>query len=181
MIERIICAGSGGQGVMAMGKVIALSALREGRFATWLPSYGAEVRGGTAHCMVVVSDEPIASPMVDRADTLIIMNDPSLRRFREAIRNKGLLVVNASMADCRGTSRRLKVVAVPLNEMAAKVGRDQVANTIAIGVYLGIRKIISLATMEKAIEEVLAHKPEMAALNKRALEEGFFYAQRLKT
>jgi 2-oxoglutarate ferredoxin oxidoreductase subunit gamma len=181
MIERIICAGSGGQGVMAMGKVIALSALREGRFVSWLPSYGAEVRGGTAHCMVVISDDPIASPYVERADTLIIMNDPSLKRFREAIRSKGLLIVNSSMADCRGTSRRLKVVAAPMNEMAVRVGRDQVANTVAIGVYLGIRKIISMATMEKAIEEVLAHKPEMAALNKRALEEGFFFSQKLKT
>ncbi len=178
MIERLICAGFGGQGVMAMGKVLALSAVREGKYATWLPSYGAEVRGGTAHCMVVISDAPIASPFIERADTLMILNDPSLKRFKNAIRDRGLLLVNASLADCRGTSRRLRVVQAPLTEMAHKIGLDKVANTVMIGVYLGFKKIISLSTMEHAIEEVLAHREKLIAINKRALEEGFFFAQK---
>ncbi len=178
MTEKIICAGFGGQGIMAMGKVLAMSALREGKFATWLPSYGAEVRGGTAHCMVVISDEPIASPYIERADTLIILNDPSLKRFKNAVKNKGLLLVNSSMANCKGTSRRLRVVQAPLTGMASKLGLDKVANTIGIGVYLGLKKIIAMSTMERAIEEVLAHRPKLVAINKRALEEGFFYAQK---
>jgi 2-oxoglutarate ferredoxin oxidoreductase subunit gamma len=179
MTEKIICAGFGGQGVMAMGKVLALSALREGKFATWLPSYGAEVRGGTAHCMVVISDEPIAAPTIERADTLLILNDPSLQRFKNSIRNKGLLVVNSSLADCKGSSRRLCVVQAPVTEMAHAIGLDKVANTVMIGVYLGLRKMIALTTMEKAIEEVLAHREKLIAINKRALEEGFFFAQKL--
>jgi 2-oxoglutarate ferredoxin oxidoreductase subunit gamma len=179
MTERIICAGFGGQGVMAMGKVLAISALREGKFATWLPSYGAEVRGGTAHCMVVISDEPIGSPLIERADTLIILNDPSLRRFKTAIRDKGLLLVNSSLADCKGTSRRLHVVQVPATDMAHTIGLDRVANTVMIGLYLGLKKIIALSAMEKAIEEVLAQKEKLVAMNKRALEEGFFFAQKL--
>ncbi|MDD2866667.1 MAG: 2-oxoacid:acceptor oxidoreductase family protein, partial [Candidatus Omnitrophica bacterium] len=113
MTEKIICAGFGGQGIMAMGKILAMSALREGKSATWLPSYGAEVRGGTAHCMVVLSDGSIASPLVEKADSLIVMNDPSLKRFRTALRPGGLLLVNATLAQCLGTSRRLRVVNAP--------------------------------------------------------------------
>lgn len=178
MTERIICAGFGGQGIMAMGKILALSAMREGKSATWLPSYGAEVRGGTAHCMVVISDSEIASPYVERADTLIIMNGPSLAKFKDAIRNKGLLLVNSSMADCKATSRRLDVVCAPVTDMAARLGMEKVANTVAIGIYLAKRKIISLKTMERSIEEVLRHREKLIAVNKRALEEGFFWAQK---
>lgn len=162
-----------------MGKILAISALREGKHATWLPSYGAEVRGGTAHCMVVISDEEISSPFVDRADTLMILNDPSLRRFKKSIRDKGLLIVNTSMADCKGSSRRLRVVQAPVTQMAHEIGLDKVANTVMIGLYLGLKKIISLSTMEAAIEEVLAHREKLIATNKRALEEGFFFAQKL--
>ncbi len=178
MTEKIICAGFGGQGIMAMGKVIALSALREGRRVSWLPAYGAEVRGGTAHCMVTISDSEIASPYVEKADTLIILNEPSLKKFKNYIRNKGLLLVNSSMADCKATSRRLEVVNMPMTEMAVKLGLERVANTIAIGAYLAKKKTISLATMENAIEEVLAHKEKLIAINKRALEEGFFWMQK---
>lgn len=178
MTEKIICAGFGGQGIMAMGKILALSAMREGKYATWLPSYGAEVRGGTAHCMVVISDEEIASPCIEKADTLIIMNGPSLAKFKNSIRNKGLLLVNSSMADCKATSRRLDIVCAPVTDMASKLGMEKVANTVAIGIYLARRKIISLKTMERSIEEVLSHREKLIAVNKRALEEGFFWAQK---
>ncbi|HQP91667.1 MAG TPA: 2-oxoacid:acceptor oxidoreductase family protein [Candidatus Omnitrophota bacterium] len=178
MTEKIICAGFGGQGIMAMGKVLALSAMREGKYVSWLPAYGAEVRGGTAYCMVVISDEKIASPCIEKADTLIIMNEPSLKRFKNCIQNNGLLVVNSSMADCKATSRRLKVINVPLTEIASKLGFDKVANTVAIGVYLALKKMISLKTMERSIEELLKHREKLIAVNKRALEEGFFWAQK---
>ncbi len=178
MTEKIICAGFGGQGIMAMGKVLALSALREGRFVTWLPSYGAEVRGGTAHCMLIISDKEISSPYVEKADTLIILNEPSLKKFKNSIRNKGLLLVNSSMADCKGTSRRLDIVNIPMTEMATKLGLERAANTIAIGAYLAKKKIISLAIMEKCIEEVLVNKQKLIAVNKKALEEGFFFARK---
>ncbi|HAJ57638.1 MAG TPA: 2-oxoacid:ferredoxin oxidoreductase subunit gamma [Candidatus Omnitrophica bacterium] len=178
MTEKIICAGFGGQGIMAMGKILALSAMREGRFVTWLPSYGAEVRGGTAHCRVIISDKEIASPAFEKADTLIALNEPSLKKFKNSIRNNGLLLVNSSLALCKATSRRLEVVNVPLTEMASKLGLEKVANTIAIGVYLANKKIISLKTMERSIEEVLAHREKLIAINKRALEDGFFWAQK---
>ena len=111
--------------------------------------------------------------------SLIVMNDPSLKRFRTALRPGGLLLVNATLAQCLGTSRRLRVVNAPLTQMAIDLGLEKVANTIAIGVYLGLKKIIALSTMERSIEEVLAHRPNLVAINKRALEEGFFFAQKL--
>ncbi|MFH0877733.1 MAG: 2-oxoacid:acceptor oxidoreductase family protein [Candidatus Omnitrophota bacterium] len=178
MTEKIICAGAGGQGVMAMGKILALSAMREGKRVTWLPSYGPEVRGGTAHCMVVISDGEISSPFVEKADTLIIMNEPSLKRFKNAIRNKGFLLVNSSLAHCKATSRRLDVMNVPMTEMAVKLGSDKVANTVAIGAYLARRKIISFGTMREAIQEVLAYRESLIAVNLRALEEGYFSAKK---
>lgn len=165
---------------MAMGKVLALSALREGKYVTWLPSYGAEVRGGTAHCMVIISDYEIPSPYVEKADTLIIMNAPSLKKFKTAIADRGLLLVNSSLADCKATSRRLRVVNIPMTGIASKLGLDKVANTVAIGAYLGMKKIIAFSAMEKSIEEVLSHREKLIAVNKRALEEGFFWAQKNK-
>ncbi|MBI5874013.1 MAG: 2-oxoacid:acceptor oxidoreductase family protein [Candidatus Omnitrophica bacterium] len=180
MTEKIICAGYGGQGIMAMGKILALSAMHEGKYVSWLPAYGAEVRGGTAHCMVVISDDQIASPDFEKADTVIIMNGPSLKKFKNSIRSRGLLLVNSSLADCKATSRRLEVINAPLTEMASKLGLEKVANTVAIGVYLAKKRIISLKTMERSIEEVLAHRQKLVAINKRALEEGFFWAQKNK-
>ena len=98
MTEKIIIAGSGGQGVMLLGKILAETAMQENKFVTWLPAYGAEVRGGTSHCMVIISDKEIGSPYVDKADTLIIMNQPSLERFKERRAPQGLLLINSSLA-----------------------------------------------------------------------------------
>ena len=98
MTERVIIAGAGGQGIMLVGKVLAEAVMLEDKFVTWLPSYGADVRGGTAHCMVVISDKEIGSPYVAKADTLIIMNAPSLERFKGRIKNNGLRVINSSLA-----------------------------------------------------------------------------------
>ncbi len=163
---------------MAMGKILAASAMREGKFVTWLPAYGAEVRGGTAHCSVIISDEKIASPYVESGDTLIVLNEPSLRRFISSLNPKGLLLANASMVDCKGIPARIDAISVPLTEMAVKLGLEKVANTIAIGVYLARKKLITVAAMEKSIEEILADKKNLVDVNKRALEEGFFWVQK---
>lgn len=177
MTERIICAGFGGQGIMAMGKILAMSAMREGKFVTWLPSYGAEVRGGTAHCEVIISDEKISSPDVEKADTLIVLNEPSLKRFQSRLKPKGLLLANASMIDSGAILRR-GAISAPLTEMAVKIGMERVANTVAIGIYLAAKKTITVSTMERSIEEILAQKEKLIDMNKRALEEGFFWAQK---
>ncbi|MFA4843129.1 MAG: 2-oxoacid:acceptor oxidoreductase family protein [Candidatus Omnitrophota bacterium] len=170
MTEKIIIAGSGGQGVMLLGKVLAEAAMRENKYVTWLPSYGAEVRGGTAYCMVVVSDKDIGSPYVDKADALIVMNNPSLVRFRARLKNKGLLIINTSLAD----SSVRQALKHPFSGLAVKIGNVKVANMIILGFYLAQRKTVSLTTVLKVIEEIApADKKELVAINQRALNEGY--------
>ena len=172
MTERIIVAGSGGQGVMLLGKLLAEAGMRENKFVTWLPSYGAEVRGGTSHCMVVISDKPIGSPYVEKADTLIIMNQPSLKRFQKRLTTKGLLIVNSSLVSS-ATPKGIKTLRRPFTDIAIKIGNIKVANTIALGAYLARKKTVSLRTVEQIIADrgSKAHQ-HLIRINQEALQEG---------
>ena len=172
MIERIIIAGAGGQGIMLLGKVLAAAAMKENKFVTWLPSYGAEVRGGTAHCMLVISDSPIGSPYVDRADTLIIMNAPSLMRFKKRIAAKGLIILNSSFVP--GYKARLvRVVGHRFSELAIKLGNVKVANMVALGAYLKLKGIVKKATVLKVMQEMApSGRDELVKINKSAVNEG---------
>jgi 2-oxoglutarate ferredoxin oxidoreductase subunit gamma len=168
MIERIIIAGAGGQGVMLLGKVLAEAALREDKFVTWFPCYGAEVRGGTAYCMVVVSDREIASPYIEKADTLIIMNAPSWEKFKQRIKDKGLLIVNSSLV-----SQGLRACSGPFTDIASCLGNIRVANMVALGYYLAKKKLLKIETALGVIEEIApADKKDLIAINKKAIEEG---------
>ncbi|MBC8436537.1 MAG: 2-oxoacid:acceptor oxidoreductase family protein [Candidatus Omnitrophica bacterium] len=178
MTERIIIAGAGGQGIMLLGKVLSMAAMRKGKFVTWLPSYGAEVRGGTAHCMVVISDQEIGSPYIDKADTLIVMNKPSLTRFQSKIKDKGLVLINSSLIDKypRGNSRLLPC---PFSELAMKLGNIKVANMVALGAFLSQRKIVDLKDIFGVISDIAPEdKRGLIEVNKRALEEGAKYGSR---
>ena len=134
MTERIIIAGAGGQGIMLLGKILATSIMEENKFVTWLPSYGAEVRGGTAHCLVVVSDEEIGSPYIKEADALIVMNSPSLMKFKGRLKNKGLLIANSSLVD-NITDKKFTVLNFPFTDIASNLGNIRIANMVALGVY----------------------------------------------
>ena len=138
MTEQVIMAGFGGQGVMLIGKTYAGSAMHAGKEVTFFPSYGAEVRGGTAHCHIIVSDGPIYSPMVELADSLIIMNQPSYEKFRQRLRPEGLLLLNSSMAQmdkAREAESQALALAIPATELANELGNVRVANVIMLGVY----------------------------------------------
>lgn len=157
-VEKIIIAGAGGQGIMLLGKVLAETAVVDNKFVTWLPSYGAEVRGGTAHCMVIISDEEIGSPYIDKADTLIIMNDPSLLKFQERLKKGGLLVFNEGFR---------------FTNAAAKLGNTKVANMVALGYFLNHKKVIKLESVLEAIEKLAPKgRQDLVAINKKALMEG---------
>jgi len=172
MIERVIIAGAGGQGIMLLGKVLAEAAMSENKRVTWLPSYGAEVRGGTANCMVVISDEEIGSPFINIADSLIIMNEPSLNRFAGRIKDKGLLVVNGSLVkgDIKTKAKELKF---GFTEIAEGLGNPRVANMVALGCFLAGTKIIDLKSV---IEVFQKYAPEdnkdLVTVNKNALLSG---------
>ena len=199
MIEKIIIAGAGGQGVMLLGKVLANAALKDNLNVTWLPSYGAEVRWGAAHCMVIISSGDIPSPYIDKADTLIIMNEPSLLKFKQRIKNKGLLLINSSLiktqilanhppeADQPAAETQIvadkksacicvqsaNICALPFTEAAVKLGNIKVANMIALGSYIARKKIFSKQTVFKVIEEIVpAEKKSLIEINKQALLTG---------
>jgi len=172
MIERVIIAGAGGQGIMLLGKILAEAAMREDRYVTWLPAYGAEVRGGTAHCMVVISDKEIGSPYIEKADTLIIMNQPSLRKFKERIKNKGVFIVNSSLAAVE-KNEEIRALSEPFTELAIKLGNIKVANIIALGHYISHKKIIMAKTATRVIEKIApADKRDLIEINKKALHIG---------
>jgi 2-oxoglutarate ferredoxin oxidoreductase subunit gamma len=172
MTEKIIIAGFGGQGIMLMGKVLAEAAMLEGKNVTWLPAYGAEVRGGTANCMVVVSDEPIGSPFIDRADSLIIMNGPSLARFQGRLKDKGLIVINSSLAQA-GPDTKGIVAGHPFSDIAVKLGGIKVANIAALGFFAAKTKLVSVKSLTQVIIEMTPRdKKELGTLNLAALSAG---------
>ncbi|MBU1091065.1 MAG: 2-oxoacid:acceptor oxidoreductase family protein [Candidatus Omnitrophica bacterium] len=172
MTEKIIIAGAGGQGIMLLGKVLAEAAMREGNFVTWMPSYGAEVRGGTAHCMVILSDKEISSPYIDKADILIVMNRPSLEKFRSRISNHGLLIMNSSLVSADGykNARNYKY---PFTEIALRLGNIRVANMIALGALVAKKKLVSLKSVLEAISSIAPKdKKDLVEINIRALKKG---------
>ncbi|MDP2905044.1 MAG: 2-oxoacid:acceptor oxidoreductase family protein [Candidatus Omnitrophota bacterium] len=172
MIERIIIAGAGGQGIMLLGKVLAEAAMKEDKFITWLPSYGAEVRGGTAHCMVVVSDSEIGSAYVSKADALIIMNAPSLNRFKARLKKNGLLIANSSLTG-DFSEKNARVSACPFSDMACALGNIKVANMIALGCFAALTGIVQPQSLREVIREIApADKRELVTVNLAALEQG---------
>jgi len=172
MKERIIVAGSGGQGIMLLGKILAEAAMRENKFVTWLPSYGAEVRGGTSYCMVVISDAEIGSPYIEKSDTLIIMNAPSLERFKAKLTSNGLLIINSSLVPILA-GKNTNTLQYPFTDIAIKLGNIRVANMVALGSFIARKKILSLKSIINTISDIAPKdKRHLIEINKRALEEG---------
>lgn len=177
MVERLIIAGAGGQGIMLLGKVFAEAAMEEGRQVTWMPAYGAEVRGGTAYCMVVVADTAIASPRIERADTLIVMNAPSWERFHRRLKPRGLGIFNSSLIEDPPTTSRVR--SYPFTETALRLGNARVANMVALGVYIAARGTVGVSSVLAAIAAVApADKRALVAINQRAVQEGMHMASR---
>ncbi len=167
MIERIIIAGAGGQGIMLVGKVLAQSAMLEDKQVTWMPCYGPEVRGGAAYCMLVISDEEIGSPMVRQADSMIIMNQLSLDKFKPRLAKNGLLVLNSSLADANGALKH------PFTDIAIEMGNIKVANMIALGCFLARKKIVVLKTVVEAMKKIAPPgQEELITINRQALYKG---------
>ena len=172
MTSRIIFAGSGGQGIMLLGKVLAEAAMRENKHVTWLPSYGAEVRGGTSHCMLVISDKEIGSPYVEKADSLIIMNAPSLEKFRNRLEKKGLLILNSSLAANLAVGCA-HILECPFTDIAIKLGNIKVANMVALGCFIARKKTVELESVFKGISSIApSDKKYLVEVNKKALQEG---------
>lgn len=171
---RILCAGFGGQGVMSLGQLLAYGAMIENRHVSWIPSYGPEMRGGTAYCCVVISDRPIGSPMVVRdAGCVIVMNSPSLHKFEKSVIPGGILLTNSSLITESATRRDILVYPIPAGDLARDCGSPQAANIVMLGAYVALTGLIKEQSIVQAFDKVFGNKaPRFHRLNKAALARG---------
>ena len=173
MKEEIIFAGFGGQGIMVIGKMLAWAAMREGLKVTWMPSYGAEVRGGTAHSMVVISDEMVPSPVVTNPTACVVMNRPSMDRYEDSVTSGGTLVVNSTLIDRKAARKDIDVLEIPATQMATDMGNTRCANMIVLGALNAKLKIVSMKALVEALKEVIPpDKQGLIPMNEEALKEG---------
>jgi 2-oxoglutarate ferredoxin oxidoreductase subunit gamma len=171
--EEILCAGFGGQGIMLMGKLLAEAGMTGGRHVTWMPSYGAEVRGGTAYSMTKISTGEIASPVVTNPDVLVVMNKPSLIKYENMLKSGGVLISNRSLIDEPSKRRDVKVVNISMTDLAAKLGTTRSANMIAVGALVRRSKTLSIRNVINALKEVFKDKEDLFIMNKKAIEKGY--------
>ena len=175
MERSVIIAGFGGQGVILAGKILAQAGMDHGLEVTWLPSYGPEMRGGTANCTVVLSDEQVGSPIVDEPTSLIALNLPSLDKFESALASGAVVLVNASLIDRKVARDDLNAVYAPLNDLAVGLGNPRALNMVALGAFLKATDAVPLdvviAAMAKMMEE--GGKGKFVEMNRTALEEGY--------
>jgi 2-oxoglutarate ferredoxin oxidoreductase subunit gamma len=173
-METNLCvAGFGGQGVMTLGKFLASATCDStDKNVTFFPSYGAEQRGGTANCFVVISDEAIGAPLGDVMDDLIIMNGPSLQKFLPTLKKNGTLFINSSIVNGDIDRDDVTIVKAPVTELALELGNARVLNVIMLGVYVGYTDIIDAEIVWSAVEHKLGSKPKLLPLNRQAFEKG---------
>jgi len=176
MQNETIIAGFGGQGVLFIGKVMAYAALENDLEVTWFPSYGPEMRGGTANCTVVISDEEIGSPQVQNPRAAIVMNQPSLDKFEDLVMPGGYLIVNSSLMN-RSTKRKdITTIEIPATEIAENIGDKRYANVVMLGALSEAADFLDIPSMEKALKKGLSgKKSEFLDVNKKALEQGANY------
>ena len=159
-----------------MGFTLANTAMLEGKYVTYLPSYGVEVRGGTANCTVVVSDDEIASPVASEPEFIVTMNQPSFARFQSVLQSGGVLCVNSSIVNTSSARGDIEIIAVPTSELAEKLGTIKVANMIMLGAFIRVSNIVSCDFVTKNLTEILGEgKAKLIQLNKEALELGYNY------
>jgi 2-oxoglutarate ferredoxin oxidoreductase subunit gamma len=172
-LEEVIMAGFGGQGVMLMGQLLAYSGMKEDKEVSWMPSYGPEMRGGTANCTVIVSKERIASPVVSKPTTVIVMNRPSLDKFESQVKEGGNLFINSSLIEKEAKRDDINVIKVPANEIANELGNNRVANMVMLGAFIAKTEVVDFDAVMSALKKVLPeHRHNLLPLNEKALKRG---------
>ena len=172
--ERIICAGFGGQGVMLIGQLLTYAGMLENKEVSWLPSYGPEMRGGTANCSVMISERPIGSPVItDDATSAIIMNLPSLDKFEQDVQKDGIIIINSSLIEKKASRADLKAYYVPANEIANEIGNSKVANMVVLGAYLELTQSVSMESVMSALKKIFGEsKSHLMPINETAMKRG---------
>lgn len=177
MMDKIILAGFGGQGVMFLGKVLAYAGMGADLELCWIPSYGPEMRGGTANCSVILSDEEINSHVIDFADAAIVLNKPAYDKFSTRVKPGGVLVVNSSLAKLDSVREDITVVEIPATEIANELGSTGVANMVCLGALLPSLKLVDMTKIEKAMEKLAGRKAELFETNIAAINKGIEFVK----
>ncbi len=173
MHHEILMAGFGGQGIMLMGQMLAYAGMKEDRYVSWMPSYGPEQRGGTANCGVVLSDEPVGSPVVTEPTLCVVMNRPSLLKFRAAVDPGGYLFINSSLADDPVERDDIEIYTLPVTDEADALGNPRVANMIMLGAMSAATDVVPFAKLKSVLSEVLpAARHNLIPINEEALDLG---------
>lgn len=171
--QEIILAGFGGQGILSAGRLIAYAGMLENRNVSWLPSYGPEMRGGTANCHVIISDEPVGSPILNTATTLIVMNTPSLQKFENIVVPGGLIIIDSSLVDAKPVRKDVEVYEIPATKIASDLGNLTYANIVLLGKLIARTGVITKESFVEALERVLPKsKHYMIPDEIKALEMG---------
>lgn len=174
MTHEVIFAGFGGQGVMLIGQLLAYSSMAEDKNVSWLPSYGPEMRGGTANCMVKVSKSQVASPLITAPTALVAMNLPSLHKFGDSVRDGGVIIYNSSLVTEDYKKDNVRIIPIPVNDLATELGNVRVANIIALGTLLATEDICEQASIIEALKDVLPERHHhLLPLNEKALTKGY--------
>ncbi len=175
MERSVVIAGFGGQGVILAGKILAQAGMDHGLEVTWLPSYGPEMRGGTANCTVILSEKPIGSPIVDEPAAVIALNLPSLDKFEPTVAPRGVLVINQSLIHRKATRSDVVAHAVAINDIAAQVGNPRTVNMVALGAYAKATGAVPLDALKRAMAAAMREggKEKLVEINEKALDAGY--------
>lgn len=177
MLKKTVFSGFGGQGVLMMGYVLSVSTMRDGMHVTYLPTYGAEVRGGTANCTVVVSDEEIFSPVASTLDYAVLMNNPSLLKYEPIMSPGGIMILNSNLVEDSPKRDDVEVILIPANDIARELGSDRTINMIMLGALVAKTGITTKDSIMKGLAEIVkAKKASLMELNRKGLEKGAEYA-----
>lgn len=175
MTQEIIFAGFGGQGILSMGKFLAYGGMDHGMKVSWCPSYGPEMRGGTANCSVILSDEEIGSPIITAPDTLVVMNRPSLDKFEDMVKPGGLIIMDSNLVNRAVTRTDVRVVSIPAQTIADEIGSKTIANMVLLGALVELTKVIPMDELLASLKE--HGKEKFFAMNKKAIDKGVEYSQ----
>jgi 2-oxoglutarate ferredoxin oxidoreductase subunit gamma len=173
MKQELIIAGFGGQGVMSMGQLLAYAGMKEGKKVSWLPSYGPEQRGGTANVSVVISDDEVGSPVIDKPSSVIALNNPSFEKFEPMIKNGGNLFVNSNLVDLSSEREDISFLSIPATEIAKNLNEERVAGMVILGAFIAKTNILSKDSLLQALIHVLGEKKmHLIEVNENAIVAG---------
>ena len=172
MQSEVMFAGFGGQGILLSAKILAHTAMEAGYEVVWIPSYGPEMRGGTAYCMVIMSDRPIGSPIVKNPQHLVAMNRPSLEKFAPVVKPGGVILINASLIPVRSERNDVDELAIPVNDIAIEAGSVRSANIVALSAFVARSGLLPIEGLRQSVQNEFARKAKLIPLNMDAIERG---------